>query len=232
MDFKEECNKLGIILNESNLEKFNIYFHELVEVNKVMNLTSITDEEGVYIKHFLDSLYLNKLIDSDNYSLVDVGSGAGFPAIPNAIVNEGAKITIIDSLGKRINFINELTKKLGLSNVSAYHLRAEDAKDFRETFDYATARAVSKLNILAELCLPLVKVGGFFIAMKSQNIEEELTEAINAITKLGGHLEGIYEYELPSDSGKRSLIIIKKIKTTPKNYPRKFNQIKDRPLWF
>ncbi len=230
MDFNLECLKLDLKLNDKENELFNIYFDELIEVNKVMNLTSITEKNEVFNKHFLDSLYLTKALEKKDFMLCDVGSGAGFPAIPNAIINKDAKIVIIDSLGKRINFINNLTKKLCLSNVNAYHLRAEDAKEFREKFDYVTARAVSKLNILLELCMPLVRVGGSFIAMKSQNIEIELDEAKNAINALGAKLDKIIEYELPDGAGKRSLIIIKKIKNTNLKYPRKFSQIKDKPL--
>ena len=196
-----------------------------------MNLTAITEREEVYIKHFLDSLFITKAIDiTKPFSLCDVGSGAGFPSIPLAIVTNNAKVTIIDALNKRINFINDLAQKLNLDNVNAIHARAEDyAKEKREDFDYVTARAVARLNVLVELCLPLVKVGGLFIAMKTQD-EDELNEAKNAISILGGKIENIISFNLPNDYGKRSIIIIKKIKNTPSKYPRGFSKIKERPL--
>ena len=182
MDFIKELEQLNINASKEMENKFEIYYNRLIEVNSYMNLTAITEREEVYIKHFLDSLFITKAIDiTKPFSLCDVGSGAGFPSIPLAIVTNNAKVTIIDALNKRINFINDLAQKLNLDNVNAIHARAEDyAKEKREDFDYVTARAVARLNVLVELCLPLVKVGGLFIAMKTQD-EVELNEAKNAI---------------------------------------------------
>ena len=148
-----------------------------------------------------------------------------------AIVNNDVKVTIIDALNKRINFLNDLTKHLGLDNVNAYHKRAEDfAKEKRESFDIVTARAVARLNVLAELCLPLTKIGGYFVAMKGKMSKEEMDEAMNAISVLGGKISKVVSVNLPDEAGERDLIIIKKVKSTPNKYPRQFNKIKERPL--
>ncbi len=233
MNLKENLLKLdiNIDINESMKERFELYYKKLIEVNSYMNLTRITDYEDVYIKHFLDSLSILKFIKDDKYSLCDVGSGAGFPSIPLAITNDKANFTIIDSLNKRINFINDLISDLGLNNVNAYHFRAEDyAKDHKETFDYVTARAVARLNILIELCLPLVKKGGYMISMKGDILPDEIEEAKKGIELLGGTIEDIIYFNLPIVDEKRALIIIKKIKSTPKGYTREFKKIKDKPL--
>jgi 16S rRNA (guanine527-N7)-methyltransferase len=197
-----------------------------------MNLTAITEEQEVYNKHFLDSLMIVKALDlNKEFTLCDVGSGAGFPSIPLSIVSNNAKVTIIDALNKRIKFLNDLILELGLKNVIALHERAEDyAKIKREFFDVTTARAVARLNILSELCLPLTKVGGYFIAMKGQGGNEEIKEATKGIEILGGHIEKVISLELPDNAGARDIIIIKKIKETPKKYPRAFAKIKERPL--
>ena len=231
MDFKEELKKLNIEASNDIMNKFDLYYNKLIEVNSYMNLTAITEKNDVYNKHFLDSLYVSKALDTTKkITLLDVGSGAGFPSIPLAIVNNNIDVCIIDALNKRINFLNDLVKYLGLNNVLAYHKRAEEfAKEKRESFDYVTARAVARLNVLSELCLPLVKVGGYFIAMKS-NGDEELEEANNAIKKLGGSVEDILEFNLPDMAGKRQLILIKKISNTPSKYPREFKKIKEKPL--
>jgi len=232
MDFKSELEKLNINLTDEMKNKFELYYSKLVEVNSYMNLTAITEHDEVYIKHFLDSLFITKAINSDNpYTILDVGSGAGFPSIPLAIVDNNANVTIIDALNKRINFLNDLVKYIGINNVIAYHKRAEEyAVEKRESFDYVTARAVARLNVLSELCLPLVKIGGYFIAMKGQGGKEELDEAMNAVKILGGSVERIIEVSLPDDLGKREIILIKKIKPTSNKYPREFKKIKERPL--
>lgn len=232
MNFNEELTKLNITPNQDILNKFDLYYKRLVEVNSYMNLTAITEESEVYNKHFLDSLMIIKSeLVSDKITLLDVGSGAGFPSIPLAIVNDNVEVTIIDALNKRINFLNELTKYLGLSNVNAYHKRAEDyAKEKRESFDVVTARAVARLNVLAELCLPLTKLGGHFIAMKGKMSKEEMDEAANAIKVLGGKVSKVVSVNLPDDAGERDLIIVEKVKTTPSKYPRQFSKIKERPL--
>jgi 16S rRNA (guanine527-N7)-methyltransferase len=231
MNFKEELLKLGIDLDSAMEEKFNIYYDELIKVNEYMNLTAITEHDEVFNKHFLDSLTILKALDNkDNTKLLDVGSGAGFPAIPLAITTN-LDITIIDALGKRINFLNETINKLGLTNVKALHKRAEDyAKEMREAFDVTTARAVARLPMLLELCLPLTKVNGLFIAMKAQSGKEEIEEAKNAISILGGKVEKVIELELPDNAGLRNIIIIRKVKETPLKYPRAFAKIKEKPL--
>ena len=232
MNFKEELKKLNIELTEEASFKFDAYYKRLVAVNEVMNLTAITEHDEVYNKHFLDSLMIVRALDlSKEFTLCDVGSGAGFPSIPLAIVSSNVKVTIIDALNKRIKFLNDLVGELGLTNVLALHQRAEDfAKEKRESFDYVTARAVARLNVLSELCLPLVRVGGSFIAMKGQGGKDELEEARKAIDTLGGKLEKVISLELPDNAGARDILIIKKIKETPKKYPRAFAKIKERPL--
>ena len=232
MNFKEELLKLNIELSDEASSRFDLYYKRLIAVNEVMNLTAITEEQEVYNKHFLDSLMIVKALDlNKEFTLCDVGSGAGFPSIPLSIVSNNAKVTIIDALNKRIKFLNDLILELGLKNVIALHERAEDyAKIKREFFDVTTARAVARLNILSELCLPLTKVGGYFIAMKGQGGNEEIKEASRGIEILGGHVEKVISLELPDNAGARDIIIIKKIKETPKKYPRSFAKIKERPL--
>lgn len=232
MNFKEELLKLNIELSDEASSRFDLYYKRLIAVNEVMNLTAITEEQEVYNKHFLDSLMIVKALDlNKEFTLCDVGSGAGFPSIPLSIVSNNAKVTIIDALNKRIKFLNDLILELGLKNVIALHERAEDyAKTKREFFDVTTARAVARLNILSELCLPLTKVGGYFIAMKGQGGNEEIKEAFKGIEILGGHVEKVISLELPDNAGARDIIIIKKIKETPKKYPRAFAKIKERPL--
>ena len=232
MDFKNEVQNLGIKLNSTQENQFLTYFNELVEVNQYMNLTAITEKDEVYRKHFLDSLEIVRALDKkEEYTLCDVGSGAGFPSIPLAIVDSNVKVTIIDALNKRIKFLNELTNKLGLNNVVALHKRAEDfVKEVGASFDVVTARAVARLNVLVELCLPLVKVGGKFIAMKGSSGQEELEEAKKGISILGGKIVDVIDVVLPDEEEKRQLIIIYKEKETPKKYPRSFAKIKERPL--
>ena len=232
MNFKEELLKLNIELSDEASSRFDLYYKRLIAVNEVMNLTAITEEQEVYNKHFLDSLMIVKALDlNKEFTLCDVGSGAGFPSIPLSIVSDNAKVTIIDALNKRIKFLNDLILELGLKNVIALHERAEDfAKTKRQFFDVTPARAVARLKILSELCLPLTKVGGYFIAMKGQGGNEEIKEASEGIEILGGHVEKVISLELPDNAGARDIIIIKKIKETPKKYPRAFAKIKERPL--
>lgn len=231
MDFNLELKKLEIELSPEQLNKFDVYYNDLVEVNKYMNLTAITEHDEVYIKHFYDSLTIKLAINNnDEFSLCDVGSGAGFPSIPYSIYNNKCNVTIIDSLNKRINFLNDLVNKLELNNVKAIHSRAEDfAVSNRESFDYVTARALARLNVLVELTLPLVKLGGKLIAMKGDS-KEELDEAQNAIKTLGGKVIDIIELDLPNNLGHRSIVVIEKISKTPNKYPRLFAKIKERPL--
>lgn len=232
MNFKEDLKKLNIELTNEAFLNFEEYYKFLVEYNEHVNLTAITDYDGVYYKHFYDSLTLSLAIDvTKPINLVDVGAGAGFPSIPNAIVFNNLNVTIIDALNKRINFLNELIAKLKLNNAKALHARAEEYAAFhREEADVVTARAVARLNILAELCIPLVKVGGLFVAMKSVESEQEFLEAKGAIKTLGAeHLKTI-SVELPNQMGHREILVFKKVNKTPSKYPRQFSQIKNKPL--
>lgn len=231
MDLSLEVKKLNIELTKEQSDKFEIYYNYLVDYNEKVNLTAITKYEEVMIKHFYDSLTLCLALDNKPLNLCDVGAGAGFPSVPVAIYRNDVNVTIIDALNKRINFLNELVNKLEINNVKAIHSRAEDfAISNRETFDVCTARAVARLNVLAELCMPLVKVGGYFVAMKSLEADEELDEATKAIEVLGGKVERIQKIELPYESGSRQIIIIKKERKCPSKYPRQFSVIKNKPI--
>lgn len=232
MNFKEDLKKINIELTNEAFLNFEEYYKFLVEYNEHVNLTAITDYDGVYYKHFYDSLTLSLALDvTKPINLVDVGAGAGFPSIPNAIVFNNLNVTIIDALNKRINFLNELIAKLKLNNAKALHARAEEYAAFhREEADVVTARAVARLNILAELCIPLVNVGGLFVAMKSVESEQEFLEAKGAIKTLGAeHLKTI-SVELPNQMGHREILVFKKVNKTPSKYPRQFSQIKNKPL--
>ena len=232
MNSKEDLKKINIELTNEAFLNFEEYYKFLVEYNEHVNLTAITDYDGVYYKHFYDSLTLSLALDvTKPINLVDVGAGAGFPSIPNAIVFNNLNVTIIDALNKRINFLNELIAKLKLNNAKALHARAEEYAAFhREEADVVTARAVARLNILAELCIPLVKVGGLFVAMKSVESEQEFLEAKGAIKALGAeHLKTI-SVELPNQMGHREILVFKKVNKTPSKYPRQFSQIKNKPL--
>lgn len=229
MDVKHYLKELMPETTTKQLEELDVFYDALIEKNKVMNLTAITDYNEVYLKHFYDSLLLTKCLDINNKTLCDVGSGAGFPGLPVAIFTE-CQVTIIDALQKRINFLNEVITKLGLKNVKALHERAEEfVNKARSSFDIVTARAVARLNILAELCLPLVKVGGFFVAMKGSNAEE-LEEASKALKILGAELVKTYEFMLPEEMGLRHIYVFKKIRECPSKYPRSFAKIKNNPL--
>ena len=229
---KNIFKEYGFELSDDQYKKLDIYFTELVEVNKVMNLTGITDLEGVYIKHFLDSFSLSKCADLKNKKICDVGSGAGFPSIPLKILDDSIEVWIIDSLNKRINFLTGLCEKLGI-NANLVHGRAEEfCLTKREYFDIVTARAVARLNILDELCMPLVKKDGYFLAMKSNEYTDELNEASKGIKILGGEIEDIFEYNLPYNDTLeyRNIIKIKKVNNTNIKYPREFAKIKKKPL--
>lgn len=208
--------------------KFNKYYKYLITENLHTNLTRIVDEDEVYYKHFYDSIILSKYYDLDNKKILDVGAGAGFPSIPLRIINDSLSVTIVDSLNKRIKFLNNLIEIIVVDNINLIHGRAEELGK-NQKYDIVTSRAVARLNILSELTIPFVKKGGYFIAYKSINYQDELNDAMNAIEELGGKLERIEEY-LISDSEKRVLIFIKKIKDTKKQYPRQFGKIKKKPL--
>ncbi|MCR5422258.1 MAG: 16S rRNA (guanine(527)-N(7))-methyltransferase RsmG [Bacilli bacterium] len=216
--------KINDIINNNAFKK---YFDFLIEENQKYNLTSITEEKEVYIKHFLDSLSIENIIDLDNISLCDVGSGAGFPSIPLKIMYPSIKLTIIEPTAKRCNFLQQIVEMLDLKDVNIINDRAENIKDMH--FDVVCARAVSNLPILLELCIPLVKVNGYFISMKGSNYKEELDIANNAFKELDCRIDNIYEYDL-DEFGKRVLIKIIKDKETKKIYPRLYSQIKKKPL--
>lgn len=207
-------------------------FAELVlERNQVMNLTAITEPKDVAALHLLDSLELAALAGLEAGRLVDVGCGAGFPGVPTAIARPGLQVTLLDSLGKRVDFLREACGKLGLENVECIHQRAEEfAGARREAFDFAVSRAVAALPVLCELCLPLVKVGGRFLAMKSSHTEEEINQSKAAVSTLGGRIEAVKDYQIPTTDVIHRVVCIEKIKPTPKKYPRRFAQIKKQPL--
>ena len=225
--FIEETKKLGIELTSQQLEKLNQFYELLISWNQKMNLTRITEKEDVYLKHFYDSLTLSKVIDlNQDLTLCDVGSGAGFPGIVLKICFPNLKITLLDSLQKRVNYLNEIIQKLDLKNIEAIHTRAEDyAKQNREKFDIVTARAVANLKILSELCIPMVKVNGLFIAMKA-NIEEEIENSTEILKKLDSKIEKIETFYLPIENSIRNIIMIQKQKTTNNLYPRRIEKMK------
>ncbi len=230
---KEDSTKFGISLSEHQVEKFSLYAQLLVEWNEKINLTAITDEEGIVIKHFLDSISIIPFIGTETKSLIDVGTGAGFPGIPVKILNDKIKVTLLDSLEKRIKFLNEVSQNLGLKDIYSIHGRAEDFgsdKKYREQFDIATARAVASLPVLLEYCLPFVKVGGLFIAMKGPDAKIEIKDSEKALNVLGGEIMEVKEFSLPNSDNERCIIIIKKCRHTPTGYPRKSGKPTKQPI--
>lgn len=230
-NFIEELKKLNIEPTKEQLEQLNKYYELLIEYNKVMNLTGITEKEEVYLKHFYDSLTISKVIDlNKEETLCDIGTGAGFPGIVLKILFPNLKITLIDSLNKRIEFLKIVIKELNLKDIEAIHTRAEEyAKNNIEKFDVVTSRAVAPLNILLEYGIPLLKVNKHFIAYKGI-ISQEIIESENALQKLNSKIEKIEEFILPIEQSKRTILLIKKEKTTNKKYPRKNSEIKKNPL--
>lgn len=230
--FNEMQKKLTIKLSVEQLEKFYSYMSLLLEWNEKMNLTAITEPNEIILKHFIDSLtILNEI--NNNSKVVDVGTGAGFPGIPLSIANESLKITLVDSLNKRLIFLQEVIDKLELKNIEIVHSRAEDFgqnKKYRESFDIATSRAVANLSTLSEYLIPLVKINGKCICMKASDVEEEINQAKNAINVLGGTIEKIEEFKLPESDIGRTIIIINKQKQTPKKYPRKAGTPSKEPI--
>ncbi|MBZ5752289.1 MULTISPECIES: 16S rRNA (guanine(527)-N(7))-methyltransferase RsmG [Metabacillus] len=223
--FQSSLAEKGIILSPQQMNQFDLYFDLLVEWNEKMNLTSITEKKEVYLKHFYDSVsaafYFNF---SEPFTICDIGAGAGFPSIPINICFPHLRISIVDSLQKRINFLSHLTQELGLQNVKLFHDRAEtfgQNQEYRESFDVVTARAVARLSVLSELCLPLVKEDGFFLAMKAAAAKEELDAGKRALQVLGGKVQEIHSFELPMENSERTILVIEKVKKTPKKYPRK-----------
>lgn len=233
-NFTTLLKDLDITLSKKQIEQFMQYYEMLIERNKVMNLTAITDYEEVVSKHFIDSLSLVKVYKSDKeISVIDMGTGAGFPGIPLKIVFPTWKIVLLDSLNKRVNFLNDVILTLGLDNITAIHGRAEEygrQKEYRENFDLCVSRAVAKLSTLAEYCMPYVKVNGFFIPYKAGNILEELEESKKAIDVLGGQIEGTNSFNLPGTDIERTLIVVRKLVQTPKTYPRKAGKLAKEPI--
>ena len=229
---KEKAEKYGITLDDKALERFDLYAKLLVEWNEKINLTAITEPEEIVIKHFLDCLTVFSKVDiKENAKIIDVGTGAGFPGLVMLIARPDLQMTLMDSLNKRLNVIRDILEKLGLT-AEVVHSRAEDGgqnKAYREKYDYSTARAVSNLRDLTEYCLPFVKVGGAFIAMKAAKAEEEIVGAEKAIRILGGTVSEKHTFEL-EDAGERNIILIKKISSTPAKYPRPSAKIAKFPL--
>lgn len=222
--FKDALSEKGIELTAEQLAQFRTYFEELIEWNEKMNLTAITDLPSVYLKHFYDSVTAAFYLDfTKPMKLCDVGAGAGFPSIPLKICFPHIEVTIVDSLNKRIQFLTHLSEKLNLSGVRFVHARAEDfgQSEYREKYDLVTARAVARLSVLAELCVPLVKNGGLFAAMKAASAPDELQDAKNALEKLGVKNENVYSFQLPVEESERYIQVFRKFKATPKKYPRK-----------
>ncbi|MFI8576931.1 16S rRNA (guanine(527)-N(7))-methyltransferase RsmG [Rossellomorea aquimaris] len=224
-EFQSMLEEKGISLSPEQLNQFERYYELLVEWNEKMNLTAITEKEDVYLKHFYDSISAAFYVDFTKVTtLCDVGAGAGFPSIPLKICFPHLHISIVDSLNKRITFLNHLSDELGLDHTNFYHDRAETFgknKAHREKYDMVTARAVARMSVLSELCLPLVKKGGLFVAMKASNVKEELSNAKKAIGMLGGQTDKMYSFVLPEEESERNIVKIDKVKETPNKYPRK-----------
>ena len=230
--FRNSMNSIGIELTDSQLNAFETYYDMLIDRNKVMNLTAITEFDEVMDKHFLDSVYLFRSIKLEaNYKLIDIGTGAGFPGIPLKIVFPELKITLLDSLNKRVGFLNDVIEELNLNDIEAIHGRAEDIarnKAYRASYDIAVSRAVANLSTLSEYCLPFVKIGGKFVSYKSGDCADEVDNAKAAIHLLGGKINKIDEFSYSNNS--RSFIVIDKVMNTSNKYPRKAGLPSKKPL--
>ena len=240
MDIKEFSNlmidygkEIDIVFTEEQLEQFYKYMNLLIEWNEKINLTAIIEQKEIILKHFIDSLTIIKYMEP-NKTLIDIGTGAGFPGIPVKILRKDLKITLLDSLNKRIKFLNEVIEKLSLKNITTTHARIEEYaknKEYREKFDIATSRAVANLTTLTEYMLPMVKVKGKAICMKGADVDEEMLKSKNSIKILGGKIYKVEEFKLPKSEYKRNLIIIEKTNTTPNKYPRKPGIPSKEPLY-
>lgn len=227
-----QANQINIQLTDKQKEQFYLYMNLLLEWNDKINLTAIVEEEDIIKKHFIDCLTICKYIEKDA-SIIDVGTGAGFPGIPIKIAKPDCKMVLLDSINKRLNFLNDVTEKNKLDNIETVHFRAEEAgknKKYREKFDIATSRAVAPLNVLVEYLLPLVKIGGKCICMKGSNAKEEIENSKKAINLLGGEIEKIEEFYLPDTDMARTIIIINKNSKTPEKYPRKAGTPSKEPI--
>ena len=228
----DQANKMEILLNEEQQTKFYKYMELIIDWNKKINLTAITEPGEVINKHFIDSISILKQIESKD-KVVDIGTGAGFPGVPIKIANPSIEITLVDSLNKRINFLKEIIKELDLKGIEAVHARAEEfgqSKAYREKYDVVTSRAVARLNILVEYMLPIVKVGGKCICMKGPESEEEIKEAQKAINVLGGTIKNVEKFSLPETGINRTIIVIEKNRETPETYPRKAGTPTKNPI--
>lgn len=234
LTFKEMLRGLDIRITDQMLRQFDQYYEILVEWNKVMNLTSITEYDEVICKHFVDSLSIVKVIDMDKVSsIIDIGTGAGFPGIPIKIAFPHIKVTLLDSLNKRVKFLNTVIDELKLNDITAIHGRAEDfarQSGYREQYEVCVSRAVANLATLSEYCLPYVKIGGSFISYKSGDIEAELAQSQKAVTMLGGAVQDTIKFQLPGTDINRSFVVVKKKKETSKKYPRKAGTPAKEPL--
>ncbi len=235
---KDICGQFGVELNDEQISQFNTYYEMLIEWNKVMNLTSITEKKDVMYKHFADSLLIAKFKDmKEPLKVIDVGTGAGFPGIPLKIAFPELKMTLMDSLQKRLTFLDEVIKTLGITDIETVHMRAEDGgknMKYREQYDLVVSRAVSALAALSELCLPFAKVGGYFIPYKSvalnENDKEEMQSGKKAIRILGGQVENIFTTNIPEIDAERKFVFVKKIQSTDMKYPRKAGTVTKKPL--
>ena len=234
IDFlREYAKKLHINLSDEKCEQFTSYYNMLTDWNSKINLTAITDYEDVVVKHFIDSLSIVNIIDINGpSSLVDIGTGAGFPGIPLKIVFPSLEVVLVDSLDKRVKFLNHVIKELGLRNIKAIHARAEEFghTKYREQFDFCVTRAVSNLSVISEYCLPLVKIGGYFIPYKGREVKQEIEDYEIAIEELGGVIDDVSIFELPDTDITRSLILIYKDVETGKKYPRRNGVPQKKPL--
>lgn len=231
-EFEKYLEKMSISLNKEQYDQFYTYMVLLIEWNEKINLTAITEPQEIILKHFVDSLTIAKYIE-EGKTIIDMGTGAGFPGIPLKIYRNDVKVVLADSLNKRIKFLNEAIEKLQLKNIETIHCRAEELgknKEYREKFDYATSRAVANLSTLSEYLLPFVKLNGSGIFMKTMEIDEELENAKKAIKILGGRIEKVDKFEIPESDLGRSIIIVKKEKQTPSKYPRKPGTPAKEPL--
>lgn len=231
---KRKSEALNIVLNEKQLAMFKTYYEMLVEKNKVMNLTAITEKNEVIDKHFMDSISLKKAMDvTKPVKVLDLGTGAGFPGIPLKIAYPNLRVTLLDSLNKRIKFLQEVIEELSLEEIDAIHGRAEDyakQSEYREQFDVCVSRAVANLATLSEYCLPYVKQGGCFISYKSGAVQEELEQSKKAIKELGGRVKEVIPFVLPDTDIERTFVVIEKVKQTPKKYPRKAGLPSKEPI--
>ena len=232
-ELKKGAESLGVELSDSALGMFQKYYELLEEKNRVMNLTAISGKRDIVQMHFLDSLCLMNVADFKNSSVIDVGTGAGFPGLPLKIAEPTISAVLLDATQKRVDFLKEVCDECKIDGVECLHARAEDAagaSNLREKFDFAVSRAVAQMNVLCELCMPFVKIGGAFVAMKSTASEEELANAQNAVITLGGCVESVHDYVIPGTEVSHRAVVVRKITETPPKYPRRYAKMTGKPL--